>query len=451
MVLLLLDGFSTGSAAYMMLPLSFASYMLKCKVDNIRSSVKAVRMFGELLVERATVYAALETSDKAMSLGDFEVDFQELFAHYLASNSTITYTGQVTVSYKSMSKKESFKIVQDFSSTAEVQFVVSETSLEGLLSFLQLPKSLVSIDVPLVGTLDSFASGLDSIGFILKQDIYDSSGLYLKSVFFEVSQDSLVQFLPTAVRPAHIAVKVSIFNPRDTTCRIGVEANFPTDVKNYQLQCKFLILPVPNDNEQRNTGYICTCTLSTSGVNYNTDSSGLDSLMAALGLENTTKAISSSLPVIGSLLNSIVLKQVTLTYHSGEVSNVDTLYIGLMVTKWSLFNSISLNGFDIQIQFSKACGWSAYIEGKVNFGKEYLVSVEFTLPTDTTAGSLYFQNHYEDFTVGKLVTYLGLPALSDVPVLGSILDITIKTATLGLETGESGKLSLQNGVVHWLC
>ena len=297
-VLLLLDGFSTGLAAYMMLPLLLASYMLKFKVDNIRSSVKAVRIFGELLVEKATVYAALETSDKAMSLGDFEVDFQELSAHYLASNTTITYTGQVTVSYKSMSKKASFKIVQDFSSTAEVQFVVSETSLEGLLSFLQLPKTLDNIHIPLVGTLDSFASGLDSIGFILKQDIYDSSGSYLKSVFFEVSQDSLVQFLPTAVRPAHIAVKVSIFNPRDMTCRIGVEANFTTDVKNYQLQCKFSILPVPNDNEQRNTGYICTCTLSTSGVNYNTDSSGLDSLMAALGLENTTKAISSSLPVI---------------------------------------------------------------------------------------------------------------------------------------------------------
>ena len=78
----------------------------------------------------------------------------------------------------------------------------------------------------------------------------------------------------------------------------------------------------------------------------------------------------------------------------------------------------------------------------MQFGKEYLVSVEFTLPTDTNAGSLYFQNLSEDFTVGKLVTYLGLPVLSHVPVLGSILDITIKTATLGLETGESGELSL---------
>ena len=55
--------------------------------------------------------------------------------------------------------------------------------------------------------------------------------------------------------------------------------------------------------------------------------------------------------------------------------------------------------------------------------EEYLVSVEFTLPTDTNAGSLYFQNLSEYFMVGKLVAYLGLPALSDVPVLGSILDI----------------------------
>ena len=165
--------------------------------------------------------------------------------------------------------------------------------------------------------------------------------------------------------------------------------------------------------------------------------------MAALGLQNTTQAISTSLPVIASLINSIALKQVSLSYSSQEVSNVEAaFYIGLMVAKWSLFNNISLNDFDIQLCFSKASGWSAYIEGRVQFGKEYLVSVEFTLPTDTNAGSLYFQNLSADFTVGKLVTYLGLQALSDVPVLGSILDITIKTATLGLETGESGELSL---------
>ena len=64
------------------------------------------------------------------------------------------------------------------------------------------------------------------------------------------------------------------------------------------------------------------------------------------------------------------------------------------------------------------------IEGRVQFGKEYLVSVEFTLPTDTNGGSLYFQNLSEYFTVGKLVTYMHqVKALSDVPVLGSILDI----------------------------
>ena len=79
-------------------------------------------------------------------------------------------------------------------------------------------------------------------------------------------------------------------------------------------------------------------------------------------------------------------------------------------------DNISLNDFDIQLRFSKASGWLAYIEGRVQFGKDYLVSVEFTLPTDTNAGSQNLS------TVGKLVTYLGLPVLSDVPVLGSILD-----------------------------
>ena len=345
------------------------------------------------------------------------------------------------MSYQSKSKKASFQIAQDLSSTAEVQFVVSHTSVEDFLTFLHLPKDLVDIQVPLVGLLGNIAS-VDIIGFVLKQDIYDSSGLYLKSIFFEVTEDSFVKYLPTAVRPSHVAVKVSIFQPNDSTHTIGVEADFTGDVHNYKLSCSFSILPISAVNDDVSSkGYICTCLLTTGEVK-STSSSSMDSLMEALGLESTTKAISSSLPVVEPLLNSIVLKEVSLTYYSGQVSNVDAFYIRLGVTKWNLFSSLSISGFDIQLGFSKASGWSAHIEGSVQFGKEYLISVEFSLPTDTMPGSLHFQNLYEDFTVSKFMTYLGLPALSDVPVLGSLLDISIKNVTLGLETGDSGSLSL---------
>ena len=426
-VLLLIGGFATGSAAYTALPLSLASDILKFKVDNLRSSIKAVNILGDYLVEKGTIYAALETGDSTMTLGDFQVSFQELAGHYIANSTTMTYTGEVTLSYQSSSQSASFQIVQDLSSTAEIQFVLHETSLEGFLSFLKLPQSMADINVPLVGSLHN-APSVDKIGFILKQDAYDSAGLYLKSLFFQVSKlDSFLQYLPSAVRPSHTTVKVSIFNPKSSTHSIGVETNLNVDVLKHKLLCNISILPVSGgEGDQSSTGYICTCLLSTpsdvtttSSINY-ISSSSLDSLMAALGLQNTTQAISTSLPVIASLINSIALKQVSLSYSSQEVSNVEAFYIRLMVAKWSLFNNISLNDFDIQLRFSKASGWSAYIEGRVQFGKEYLVSVEFTLPN---AGSLYFQNLSEDFTVGKLVTYLGLPALSDVPVLGSILDI----------------------------
>ena len=186
---------------------------------------------------------------------------------------------------------------------------------------------MADINVPLVGSLHN-APSVDKIGFILKQDAYDSAGLYLKSLFFQVSKlNSFLQYLPSAVRPSHTTVKVSIFNPKSSTRSIGVETNFNVDVLKHKLLCNFPILPVSGgEGDQSSTGYICTCLLSTasdvtttSSINY-TSSSSLVSLMAALGLQNTTQAISTSLPVIAYLINSIALKQVSLSYSSQEVS-----------------------------------------------------------------------------------------------------------------------------------
>lgn len=443
-ILLLLDGFTTGATAYMGLPLSLAANIVNWKIDNIRSRVKVAYILGETLVENATVYAAPKPAGGSLPLGPFQVSFQELAAHYLANSTTMTYTGEVMVSYQSSSKQVSFQIVQNLSSTAEVQFVVSGTSLSEFLSFLKLNSNLADIYVPLVGALLN-AVTVAKIGFTLKQDVYDSSNLRLQSIFFEVSQGNLGQYLPSAVRPSGIAVKVSIFQPMESTHIVGVEASFTADVhsssQDYKLSCMFSILPISTTDGPSSTGYICTCLLSTSGINYS-GSASLGSLMAVLGLENTVQAISSSVPVLKSLLDNITLQEVSLTYNSAKVSHVDTFYISLLIPHWNLFSNISIDALEIKLQFSKGSGWSAFMQGDVQFGKDYSISVEFILPTDTTAGSLSFENPYEEFTVNEFITSLGLPALSEVPILGSILDITIKSATLGLKTGVSGGLSL---------
>ena len=447
-ILLLLDGFATGATAYMALPLSLASNMLNWKVDNIRSRVKVVKILGDEFVVNATIYTVPKPGG-SLALGPFQVSFQELAAHYLANSTTMTYTGEVTVSYQSISKQASFKIVQDLSSTAEVHFVINETLLTDFLSFLKLQGNLADIHVPLVGTLLNTTTVV-KLGFILKQAIYDSSNLHLQSIFFEVNQGSLFEYLPSAVRPAGVAVKVSIFQPMESTHAVGVETSFSADVhsssQDYKLSCMFSILPVSATYGPSSTGYICTCLLSTSGIDY-TGSANLGSLMAVLGLDNTIQAISSSLPVLKSLLGNITLKEISLTYNSAEVSHVDTFYISLTIPHWNLLSKMSIDAFEIQLQFSKGCGWSAYIQGNMQFGEDYSISVEVTLPTATTAGSLSFENPYEEFTMSELMTNLGIPELSEVPILGSVLDITISSATLGIETGTGG-LSLYGFTVE---
>lgn len=444
-VMLLLGGMATGSTAYMALPPSLAAEIVNWKVySDDRSVVKVKTVLGSKLLQSATICAIPDATSNSLSFGPFQISLQELSAIYTAPSLVMMYSGVATISYKSASKQASFMTVQNLNTTAEVNFTLTDLSMTDFLSFLQLDGSLAAIHIPILGGLLKKIV-VDKVGFTLKQSVHDTSDLHLQSLFFEASQANIGQFLPSAVKSSEFTAKVSIFNPLESTPMVGIDASFYADVHNssqaFKLTCSFSILPVITTAVASETGYVCTCAMSTS----NTDCRGcasLTSLMAIFGLENAFQALSTSVPVLAPVLNDITLQEVSLTYNSSSVSSIDMFHISLLIPYWKIVGSLSIEDFEVDLQFSKESGWSAFIQGNVQFGL-LPVSVEFKLPTSTTPGSIAFENCHEDqLTVNKLVGYMGLSKLSEVPILGSILDITVVNAMLGLQTERDGGLSL---------
>jgi hypothetical protein len=440
-VLLLQDGFATGASAYMALPLALAASVINWKVDNIRSRIKVAYVLGKPLVENATVYA--DPSTNSIPLGPFKVSFSKLSAIYKAPNIGMTYAGEVSVQSQSSTKQASFQITQDLTRMAVVQFVLSDILMSDFMSFLGAKSSLTGIYIPIVGVVLNSANVIKT-GFTLKESVYGSSDMHLERIFFEIGKGKPSNFLPSALQPSNMSVQVSIFRPLDSSPSVGVEASFSTAVRtasqDFQLQSKFSILPVYAAESSSSTGYICTCFLSTTDNSYG--SASLGSLLATLGLQNALKSISTSIPVLSSLLDSITLRTVSLVYNSTDVQKVNSFIICVAVPQWHLFGNVSLHQFEVELQFSSESGWSASIGGGVQFG-DYLISVELTVPTSTTAGSLAFENPYETLTLSEFMTTMGISSsLPSVPVLGSVLDVSMKSAFLGLETGSNGGLSI---------
>ncbi len=440
-VLLLLGGIATGSVSYLALPLSLAYGIRQWRVDNARSKVNFTDIVGKAFVQTADIKAVVNNSP--IQMGPIQAVFQELCAHYEATDNTMMYTGQVTVSHQSQSKEASFRILQDFSTTAQVEFVVKSTTLTQLLAFLNLNSSLAHTYAPMLGKfLDSIT--VEKMGFTLKQGVFDSSHLDLESVFIEVSNPHLGSQIPSSIQPSKITARVSIFQPSSSNPAVGVQADFAAAVhsstQNYALQSQLSVLPVHTTDDRSSDGYLCTCSLVTKDDTYSGGAS-VGSIMALLGLQNMVQGISSSVPALAPLLNNVTLNEVSLAYNSASASHIQNFYISLSIPHWNLFGTFSLDDFDLRLQYSSSSGWSACVKGDVEFDSSFIVSVEFRLPTSTLAGSFSFQNNDEDFTLNKLMTSIGLPSLSSVPILGSILNVTIQNATLGLES-RSGGLSL---------
>ena len=289
---------------------------------------------------------------------------------------------------------------------------------------------------------------ISTFGFSLKQGIQDSSDTYyIDSISFTVSLQTWSNWLPSGILSTaeNASCTVYIFQPSSTQPQVGFECGFPAEITSgnsevIKLPCKATTLPVLSSVKGETSGYSCTLTLSTSLYNQQGENIGLPKLtdiMSAFGFGTQFKDLTTTIPVVGSFLQQISLKSFEISYNT-STKVVTSFYLLVLVPKWTIFEQISLSDFELELQYSEAGGWEASLRSDVILSEIYYITLSFSLPSKNEPGVLSFDNPFEGLTVAKLFSLLGLPALGEIPVLGSILSITVKEVELGFETSGTG-------------
>ena len=434
-------------------PLILIKKVASWAVDYSKSEVVSLQLESELFVTNATVSASIPSAESSIAFQKMVITVQELILKYSSPDLTYQLVGKGLLNNQS-----STSIPVNFSTepcsagnTPEITFLCGEgvSSLSEFLSFLELDSQLEDVFIPLISSALK-ALPFNSMGVTVKQGIRDSSDTYyINSLAFAVSFPTLNDCMPGGIVSVGEGAKCTIFvlQPSNAQPQVGFDAEFTAFIGNpshgIQLPCQVSIMPVPSTANDTTSGYSCFLKLLTAKYNEQgqiIDLPKLTDIMSGLGLGTQFQNLATSIPVIGSLLQEISLRNFEITYNT-VTKAVNSFCLAVLISEWNLYGDISLSDFELELQYSDTGGWEANLKSEVILGETHYVTVTFTLPTSSRPGRLTFNNQSEDLTVAKMFDLLKLPSLGEVPVLGSILSIAVKEIDLGFET-DGGDLSL---------
>ena len=447
MAMLFTGSYFRGLASVTSLPLTLITAVAPWAVDNFKSEVKLIQLISGPFITDIVVSASIPSSDPSITFQNFMITVQELFLKYPSPNQTYQLSGKGLLNHQGSSPLQfSFSTEpSNDKNTAEITFQCETqvSFLSDFLSFLKLDSQLLEdVFIPFL-SLALKALPLSTMGFSLKQGIQDSSDTYyINSLSFTVSLSTWNNWMPNGLRyiGENVNCTVLILQPGSTQPRVGFDTEFTALIssnpsKGIELPCKASILPVQASVEGETSGYTCFLKLSTALYNQqgqNIDLPRLTDIISAIGFGTQFKQLATAIPVIGSFLLEVSLKSFQITYNT-KTKAITSIYLQVLVPKWNLFGQISLNDFELELQYSETGSWEANLQSDVILSEIYCVTIAFTLPTSSKPGGFSFHNRFEDLTVAKLFSLLGLPSLEEIPVLGNIFSITVKDVELGFE------------------
>lgn len=448
MVMLFVGSYFEGLTSVTSLPLALVQTIASWKVDNYRSTVKSVALQSSPFVTSATIFASVPSSPKVV-FQNFKMTIQELYMQYPVLNQTFQLSGEAVLSYKPTKKQlqvEFTAIPCTNDSTPEIHFQFETgLTLSKLFSFLKLA-NLENIHVPFLGKALS-GIHIAHIGMSLKQGIQDSADTYyVHSLSFSTQISNFSAYLPNGIVTdmSNINCSFSVLLPTSSKPLVGFDFKFVTSIGNkqstIQLPCEASLLQIEAANQREETGYTCFLKFSTAVYNQEGQYIGpskLDGILSAIGF-GTEPQLSAAIPVVGSFLQEISLQDMQMTYNTAT-KKLTSLYLQVAVPNWKLAClGVSLNNFEVELQYSESSGWEANLQSDVQLGTSesyYNFTITFSLPTVSNPGKLSFVNTFEDLTIEKAFSLLSLTLPSQIPVLGSILGATtVKQVILGLET-----------------
>ena len=439
MALLMADSYSVGYRLFTSIPLSLIQKVASWKVDDSRTEIQFTP--GQV-IKNANIFATVPNS--SLNFGEFQLTVHELSLKYPSFNKTYHIKGKGLLGHSSSSKmlEVNFTTTPQDKTTPEISFEL-ETSitLSDYFSFLKLQNFNMCTYVPFLGVaLEKLQTVC--LGLSLKQGIRDSADTYyLNSLTFSTQVSNWSHFLPndiTAGGNEFLKGTFLILMPSSEQPLAGFEVEFSTCIgskKSVQLHCKASILPTETTERSTQSGY--TCLLKFSQRQNDSVPATLQDMLDAIPFVETAQQLITELPVIKSLMEYISLKELHITYNTAT-KDLISLYLQVYVCEWKVIGEFIIKNFELELQYSEGSGWEAHVQSDVFLSKHDFVTIIFSLPTSVQSGELSLRNTFQDLTVNKVLKLLGLTdyslPLTKIPILDSILNVTIKEATLDLET-----------------
>ena len=278
------------------------------------------------------------------------------------------------------------------------------------------------------------------------QDVRGSKVTRVSSVSFDVSFDTFPSVLPAGLHlPEDNKASVTILNPLSRHPQVGLEVEFELPVSSSAvdksfLNSKFSLWPIEDLDQESEIGYVGSVTLlpSSSGV---TIQSALNTVLPG----DLTASLSSFFPSISSILDKVLLDQVTLEVNS-QTRAIDSVSLSIFVPELTILEG-KLNIYEANIFMEYANNqWYAEAETKLFIFNKFVCQAAFSLPRAEAPGSLTFQNTETEFTFHEFIGGMGVVVPEDIPIVNQFLDVKVSKAAISC-VNEGGSLKLTKAMI----
>lgn len=310
--------------------------------------------------------------------------------------------------------------------------LVDGGALGDVVSLLPGTPALGNLEVPVAAqTLGSLS--LSSLGLGLRQPVEDADAYVVSSVFAAIEFSAWDRILPAGFpTPSSAAVEVRVYEPEDATGRrIGfeAEASFPL-ASGGALSAMVAAWPMSGSGEAPTTLDGGTAKSVALWADPRKTAVTLAELSRLFGLP----AVGGALPALGSLLESIALRdaEIELKDADGGGTEVSAFELGLWINEpWTPLAGFSLTSGQLELRYDGA-EWGGMVTASMLLGSSQAVEVGYVVPTATAPGAFTF-SPVGALSLADAASLIGLGSLTGVPLLGTLLEtVAVDEASLVL-------------------
>ena len=449
-VILLLQSETSGFVYLSSLSRKMLGDILEWSINEEASSVEFVKFPTGPVVISACIVAEIPDDCPPLDLGwkgplkinkiGFMLPNQVEFVDsmYLFANATI---GGVDLQLKAFTPNVGMLPTFEVSLTKPL-------SLSDLTNLLQVSSGISDFSIPLTSNILKNVQIINT-SVTYQQGIQGTQQVYLSKLALGIKFENLAKYLPSSFSSLQsVSASVAIYQPNISPVQVAMEINFEFHVtvsvgKNILLNASFATEPVLAGSKAV-ASYNFTISVQAKSDVIGTTEGGI-SLNDFLQVFELSAALQAAhrIPILSSILANIELKQLVLAMNTNS-KEMNEFVLELIIFNWIIIpEKVIIEEASIIMSYIDS-SWASKFDTTVTFNNQYSVNAHFEL---SDSSKFSFGNPNSDFTIAKFLDVFGLGNLNSLPVVGQLLNVTVKEASLEMMKGNVGEVKITGGRV----